>query len=285
MLFATLIFSAFALVLAIMAWWIWAQRQYARQQAEILKQQAELLQKQAAVNDRLTDLGRQLHAIAHDLFDLFTIVCMCCDSARRLSDEELKHTLDIVRAATDSAVLMLRAMLSAGRPDIQIDTVCLIDLEATLRLAATMMQRAGESRIDLSIKGDLRGRGSCGTALRVVQNLLGNALEEARHIPGAGVHVELCDGELRISNPVRDPSLLGEHIYEEGTSGTGSGGYGLPIARHCAALLGWSISHELAGDRVTFIVRPGVWNHPLAAKADAMGLPPTAWQPGPRAEA
>jgi len=58
---------------------------------------------------------------------------------------------------------------------------------------------------------------------------------------------------LRISNPVRDPSLLDAGIWEQGVSRRGSSGQGLAIARRCADRIGWRLRHEVEGQRVCFI--------------------------------
>ena len=125
-------------------------------------------------------------------------------------------------------------------------------VEGIVRLAIALL-RSQKTPIHLEVTGVLHYGGADIDALRVVQNLLVNAVREAARAEGE-VRVELADGVLRITNPVAHG--VPARLWEEGVSGASSTGLGLTIARDAARKIGWQLRHELDGSRVSFVVTP-----------------------------
>lgn len=109
--------------------------------------------------------------------------------------------------------------------------------------------------IDLEVQGDLPHGGQADGVVRLVQNLLINAVRETQRA-GGGVAICLRDGELTVSNRVCDACVMDESIYERGVSGADSSGVGLAIARQMATQIGWELDHRVEGEHVTFRTGP-----------------------------
>jgi len=233
---AAVAFAVFALLLGFAIWWVWQQRELARKQAEM--------------NAELARLGQTVRSVAHDLDNLFAIVLANLSSASSLPPGEMKEMLSDVERAATSASRLVRTMRGTKRPE-----GAPASTEPILRLVVALMQRS-DVPILLEVTGDLEFRGSDADALRVLQNLLVNAVREAATTPDRTVAIHLASASLRITNAVRDPTFLTDHIYRRGVSGSGSSGMGLAIARETASEIGWSLRHEIAGGRVTFILTP-----------------------------
>ena len=235
MTLAAITFALFASLLGFAIWWVWQQRELARKQAEM--------------NAELARLGQTVRSVAHDLDNLFAIVLANLSSAESLPPHEMKEMLSDVERAATSASRLVRAMRGAKAAPHGMGST-----EPILRLVVALLQR--DVSIVVDVRGDMPFRGSDSDALRVIQNLLVNAMREAKTIPGSSIDVTLDRTELRITNEVRDPTFLTDHIYRPGVTGRGSSGLGLAIARDAAAAIGWSIRHEVSGGRVTFVVSP-----------------------------
>lgn len=227
------LFTTFGLLLGTVAWWTWKQRLQAEKQAE--------------TSAELAGLGREVRGIAHDLSTLLTALGPNIRSAVE-SQEPDSEALHDVERATEAAQSLLNVL--RGKPR---DASAPTSIEGIARFVAALLKR-GFPEIYLSVDGDLCFLGTDGDALRVVQNLALNAIREASHIEGGQVLIRLSNGELRVTNPVRNPALLDAKIYEERVSHSGSSGLGLGIARAAAARIGWTLRHEVVGERVSFIV-------------------------------
>lgn len=88
----------------------------------------------------------------------------------------------------------------------------------------------------------------------LAHNLISNAAREAQKLDGT-VRVHLEDGLLRVSNPVSPGTELGDEIYEEGVSGSGSTGLGLAGCRRVIESHGGSLAHAIEGEEITFTAR------------------------------
>jgi signal transduction histidine kinase len=238
------IFTAFGLLLGTVAWWTWKQRLQA--------------EKQASTSAELAGLGREVRGIAHDLSNLLAALGPNLRSAIE-SHEVESEMLDDVERATEAAQSLLDVI--RGKPR---DVSAPASIEGIVRFVAALLKREFPE-IYVQVDGDLRFIGTDGDALQVVQNLVLNAIREASKIRGGQVQIQLSDGELRITNPVRAPALLDARIYDERVSHSGSSGLGLGIARAAAARIGWTLRHEVRGARVTFVVE-------RARAADAAAL-------------
>lgn len=237
MIYEVLVFTAIALLLCVGIWWSWTQKRLAERQAQM--------------NAELAELGKGLRSIAHDLHHSFDLISAELERARLSPTTELRDTLDGVRLATRSAVELVHAL--EGEPRHQTGSGEAAD--GLVRLGVMMLRSSGVP-IDLIVNGALGYSGSEVDAMRVIQNLLSNAVRETARIADGIVDVELTQGCLRISNPVQDASLLDSRIYEEEVSYNDSSGLGLPSARAAAERIGWQLRHELADGSVHFYVEP-----------------------------
>jgi signal transduction histidine kinase len=228
-----LLFTLFALLVGTMIWWMWQQREVARQQAQAT---AEL----AAV-------GKSLRSLAHDLRFSMDIIVATTERARTMTPGGLPEVLGSLEFAARNAAALVGAMKGSSASTMRVSA------HGVVQLGVITLRSMGVP-IDLRVDGTLRFAGAESEALRVVQNLLANAVQEASAIQGGRVRVEIGDGRLRITNPVRDPALLDDSIWREGVSHTGSEGLGLPTARDSAARVGWSLHHEVTARDVAFVV-------------------------------
>jgi signal transduction histidine kinase len=234
--FTPALLTVIGLLLVFVIWWIWTQRNAAREQA---RREAELAK-----------LAKTMQAISHDLGNLLQIMTANLQSAPRTPDAELMQIVEEVEKAAVSATKLVEAV--RGRQSAA-PTHGTRSAEAAVRLATALL-RHDNVPIQLVVTGDFDHHGTHEDALRIVQNLLINAARECKHLPNARVDVTLDGAALRISNPVRDPALLDDQIWESGTSHAESSGLGLPIVRETANRIGWSVRHLVEGDRVTFLV-------------------------------
>jgi len=228
-----MLFTAFGVLLGGFAFWTWQQRQQA--------------ERQARMNEQLALLGKEVRSIAHDMNQLFSVMIPNLQVARDASPEELPEVLRSIERAAETANTLVQA-LKGGRHDPTGRT----SAEGIVRLAIALL-RSQETPIHLEVRGVLHYRGADIDALRVVQNLLFNAVREAARAEGE-VRVELSDGVLRMTNPVA--SGVPARLWEEGVSGGGSSGLGLTIASDAATKIGWRLRHELEENRVSFVVTP-----------------------------
>jgi signal transduction histidine kinase len=228
------LFTAFALLLCFVMWWVWKQRQIAL--------------RQAAMDEKLTILGRGVRDFAHDLLNSLHVMRVRIEQARE-GQTELVDLLDGLDQTTRSAQVLVHAM----RGDQESVSISTKSAEGAVRLAVALLGGSGVP-IEVTVGGTLWFRGTDVDALRFFQNLLANAVREAGEIEGGTVHVTIADGLVRMTNPVRDPTLLDDTIYEEGVSHSGSAGLGLAVAREVAGRLGWRLRHEVVDQEVTFLV-------------------------------
>lgn len=222
-----------ALLFGIVLWWVWMLRE---EELLLVRRQTEL-----------ASLGRGVRGIAHDLGNLLTAVLPNLQAAKKASSNELGNVLADVDTAARAAVTLVNAM--QGKRTVEGESA---SAEGVVRLMVALAWRAGR-RSRLVVSGVLLYSGERLDVMRVVQNLLDNAVREAAACGGC-VHVELLEGELRVTNPLRFPERLDDAIYREGVSHNGSSGLGLAIAVQAAARLGWRVHHEVVGRQVTFVV-------------------------------
>jgi signal transduction histidine kinase len=232
---STLIFLGFSLILSAGIWWTWRQR--------------ELAQRQAEMNARLAELGKSLEGLAHDIAQLVNLLLVNMQMAWKHPDESSPSLSQMERAA-EALRKLVEALQHPETAQAEHGST-----EGVLRLVSGLFRGKG-TILDLRIRGDMPFHGSHADAVRLIQNLLANAVHEASRFTGGHVQVELARDGLRISNPVREPSRLDESIYEPRVSHSSSTGFGLDISRRAARRLGWSLAHEVHGQEVTFFVRP-----------------------------
>lgn len=242
MLIETLLFSTFGLMLGLLVWWTWRQRELARQQT--------------AMMETLAEVGKTAKGIAHDLDSLVGNLRMNLQLAHQLPPSDAQESLADAEKAAEGAAQLVQALRGrAGTKGGAPGSACRV-----LELAAGLLRCIG-APVETRIEGDLDYAGSEVDALRVIQNLLLNAVREAREIPGGQVLAELRSGSLRVTNPVRIGGQLDDRIYESGVSHSGSTGQGLGIALQAAARVGWTLRHEIGSGAVTFIVEPSATKH------------------------
>ena len=231
MIIETLLATTVALLLGGAAYLTWRQRETARKEADL--------------NRKLAEIGESVDALAHDLGNLLQVLDFSVLKASEAEDEEERlKVLSDLGMAMGSA----KAMLSALRMRTGAQKKPVGSVEGIVRLTASLLRRAG-NRVEIDVGGDMRYDGPDVPVIRIIQNLLFNAVREASSVTHGRVKVEIQPDRLTIVNPVRDPADLDERIYLPGRSGVGSSGSGLAIAREAAEDLGWTISHEVVSDR------------------------------------
>lgn len=246
MLIETLVFTLFGLLLGVSVWWIWRQRQVAQRQAEM--------------NERLATLGKTVDGVAHDLSNLANIIAINLETFRIQPAGDARELFGDV----EQAARAVRNLVDACRSRSGTAPPRQGSVDGILRMTIALMRRAG-AQIAPFYEGDLLFDGGEVEALRVIQNLLSNAVRETQKIPQSIVKVVLREGQLAITNPVLDAAKLDDRIYEYGVSHSGSSGAGLNVSREIAARLGWTLRHEVQGDSVTFILERAPQAGPLLA--------------------
>ncbi len=229
---------AFGLVLGGSNYWAWKQRERAQREADR--------------NAMLAAIGANVRGLAHDLADLLTVIEFHLSELTDTDDQTRREATETIERAVTSANTLLRALESSTS-----DARGLGSVEGVVRLTAALLRSQGPP-VHLSVDGDLRYDGPDIHAVRLVQNLMFNAVRETR-IAGGEVTVHIDDHELSITNPIDDPEKLSDTIYREGVSHRGSTGLGLAVVRQSAEHLGWSLRHEVSEREgrpvVTFVVR------------------------------
>ena len=226
------LFTVFGLLLGGLAFWTWQQRQQA--------------ERQARMNEQLATMGKEVRSIAHDMNQLFSVILPNLQVARDASPDELPEVLRSIERAAETANTLVQALKGQQRSD----ATGRASAEGIVRLAIALL-RGQKTPIHLKVSGVLHYRGADIDALRVVQNLLFNAVREAARTGGA-VNVGLSDARLRVTNPIEGAPPA--RLWDAGVSGRGSSGLGLSIAREAANKLGWRVHHEVAGSELTFVV-------------------------------
>lgn len=235
MLIELIIYTTVALLFGVVVWWVWTQRQMALRQAEM--------------NAELSELGRGLRGVAHDLNHYFELIATKIDGVRELSAPELHESLDEISRTTRGAANLVRTIRGEAVP------VRRASAEGVVRLSVIMMRGCGVP-IELRVNGKLPYEGDDSDALRAIQNVLSNAVREAARHEAAAVVVELSEGTLSVSNPVDPSTSFGDEVYDDGISGAGSTGLGLGVARQAAERVGWQVSHAFVDRTVVFTFGP-----------------------------
>lgn len=231
----TLVLTLFGLVLGLAVWWSWRQRRIA--------------QEQAAMREQLATVGKTVDAVAHDLARLVDVLAVNLDALGDAGPDEARE----ISAESGGMARAVRNLLDAVRGQSALVPQRQGSTDGILRMAVALHKRV-KAPIDARYEGDLLFDGTEVDALRVIQNLLANAVRETEKLPGGRIEVVLREGALTITNPVLDPKSLDDRIYEWGVSRSGSSGTGLAASRELAAHLGWTIRHEVQGSSVAFIV-------------------------------
>lgn len=229
---SVVVFTLFAAALGFALFNVWKQRSAADERAASAAEGAAL--------------AEAVHAIAHDVDNLMSVLLMNLSAAHHAPPGELEEALGDAERAARTAGMLVRAMRGQTLPPVTDEP-----FEPIVKLMVALQRRRGAD-IDLALEGSLTFTGHAADAFRIVHNLLENAVREAKQIPGARTKVVVDAHSLAVSNPVRAPEKLGASIYERGVSGLGSSGLGLAITREAAQRLGMRVEHRVEGDVVTF---------------------------------
>lgn len=201
-------------------------------------------------NAELAQLSSTMTGISHDLQNLIGSIRNNLSLAATLRPDDLQDLIgDMERAAT-SASKLVQAARSSTTPAVSTRSI-----EGVTRLGVALLRGEGIGVV-LQVDGDFQYRGNDLDALRIVQNLLFNAVREARHVRGGKVTVHLEDTALHITNPTRRGLALPSSIWEPGVSLSGSTGVGLTVVREAAQRIGCAITHESSDEQVSFVLRP-----------------------------
>ncbi len=204
----------------------------------------------ASQNAELAQLSRTMTGISHDLQNLINSIQNNLPLAATLKADDLKVLIDDMERAARSASKLVEAARAPTTP-----LVSLRSMEGTARLGVALM-RGEEVPVALQVEGDFEYRGSDTDALRIVQNLLLNAVREAKDVPGGKVIVRLDRESLRVTNSTRTGVALPASIWEPGVSFRGSSGVGLAVVREAAGRIGCAVSDDSCEGQVTFVLRP-----------------------------
>lgn len=243
-----LLVNAFALALASFAWMLWRRWQLAEQRA--------------LSNARLALLGEGVTDIAHDLQNMCTAINLNLMVDPDAQPDELHEVFADVRGSMESVASLVWAIRGAAKPR----HVNGGSAGGIAHLLAAVLRRQ-HVRIEVEMIADFRFDGEYSDAFRVVENLLVNAVREARLIDSGRVVVTVDSSRITVSNPVRDPSRLDAAIYEPGVSDCGSSGRGLVIVRESAERLGWTVRHEVSGPQVSFLVERHEQDCPVSVES------------------
>lgn len=219
------VYAVCAALLGVALWLVWRQRVASDERA-------------ASVAERAA-VAEAVHAIAHDLDNLFAVMMANLSAAHRMPKNELEETLTDAEHAATAARSLARALRSQALPPVVDEPIAPI-----VRLLVALQRRRG-GVVDLRVEGDLRFSGHAADAFRIVHNLLDNAVREARTIEEGKVVVSVGDAELSIVNPVRAPEHVATRLLESGAGGTR--GLGVSIARAAAERLGMKLEHAIDG--------------------------------------
>jgi signal transduction histidine kinase len=217
-------------------WHLWQSRQ------------AEL--RRAEQNEELAQLSRTMKGISHDLQNLLGLIHSHLSQASGIKPEDLQEFINDMERAARSASKLVEAARGSEAP-----MVSERSMEGITRLGVALMRTEAKD-IHLLVDGDFRYRGTDLDAMRIVQNLLLNAVREARHVPHGHVTVRLDAESLRITNPIRRGLHLPASIWEPGMSLWGSTGVGLSVVRETATRIGLVVSHDVTEDEATFVLSP-----------------------------
>lgn len=241
-----LLLMALMIVIVVALWRIWVARARETRRADEAERSAAEVTARAEEAQRLAEGA---DGVAHDIANLLSGAFA---NLHDFEEDEDPAALDERMGIVSTALRSAGDMLDALRASVEARSRQTTTRGHVLFQAALLQHKA---RFRKTVTGDLDHGGKSVSAGRVVQNLLCNAADEAA-LAGGPVVVELTDHHLTVSNRVRTPESLTDDIYERGESGHGSSGVGLAVAVAEAALIGWTISHTVDGDTVTFEVRP-----------------------------
>lgn len=200
-------------------------------------------------------------------------------------DAEQKKTVGRVRGLLGEALSIIDDVVTYARASIgELDTrVVPTDMASLVRMAATDLKRRGPDR-DVTVEVDAPERlpdleTDPDRISQILRHLLTNAVE---HSPDGGtVQVRVSDEgtgdsrRVRIEVEDRGDGIARDELdrlflaFEKGQNGGGGPGFGLPLSRALADLLGGRLSVESAeGEGSTFALELGELERPASAPAD-----------------
>jgi len=231
---SVVLFTAFALVLAAVLLLIWRQRAEADERA--------------ARNEERAAVAEAVHAVSHDVDNLFGVLLGNLSTAHDMSASDVAEMLADLEPAARAAKDLFHS-LRGDRA-----AVSSVESFATIVRVLVGMQRRRGVKVTLTIEGDLEYVGRPGHGFRIVYNLLENAAREVQGLPGAELDVRLTREALRVRNPLRPGNTLDERVFERGVSTYGSSGMGLANVSEAATEIGLAVTHEIENGAVTFVV-------------------------------
>lgn len=231
---SVVLFTAFALVLAVVLLLIWRQRAEADERA--------------ARNEERAAVAEAVHAVSHDVDNLFGVLLGNLSSAHGMDASDVAEMLADLEPAARAAKDLFHSL----RGD-RTGTSSVESLATIVRVLVGMQRRRGVP-VKLTIDGDVEYVGRPGHGFRIVYNLLENAAREVQKQPGAEVEVHLTQDRLCVKNPLRPGHAVDERLFERGFSTHGSSGMGLANVREAAEEIGLTVRHEVKQGAITFVV-------------------------------
>jgi signal transduction histidine kinase len=205
------------------------------------RQRADSDERAASVAERAA-VAEAVHAVAHDLDNLFAVLIANLSAAHDMPEDELQESLSDAEQAATNARALVRALRGQAMPPVADEPIVPI-----VKLLVALQRRRGRV-IELRAKGALTFSGYAADAFRIVHNLLDNAVREAARLPDGKTIVTITDVEMTIENPAHAP----ENVLERMAS---SRGLGLGIARQAADRLEMRLEHSVQDGVVCFSLR------------------------------
>lgn len=234
MLVETVLLSVLAMTMGAFIWKTWQQRELERERAQR--------------NERLALMGRDADDLAHDLSSYLSAVMIDLHLAEVTDSQRRLESIQSAQALANVASELLRTIRREAGTVVKDE----YSVENIVRGSVAAAQRYGDN-VELHVKRPVMFQGPPASAIRVVHNLLTNAILATRRAAHGTVVVEL-DEEMRFRNPLPAGERIDERLFERGVSGVGSSGSGLAIAMHHAAQVGWEVHCKCENGEVVLSV-------------------------------
>lgn len=173
--------------------------------ASLNTMRSQALELLAEREQRVRDERAWAAQISHDLRTPLTALHACLDRATQVSAEELPQLLQVARMDAERVGVLAEGLLEIARLDsgeaLRLEELQAEELVGQVSRALQPLAAASARRIELSIDADLpRVRADGQRLLRVLENLLRNAIHHAREVVTLAVRHTVQGVELVVSD-------------------------------------------------------------------------------------